>query len=144
MTEQNNETPLAQQARAIYDRQGEAAMLDFIEQHRALRRLALPAFSGEARLSDNSVVRVEEDTYNFDPSGPDQGGSPAGNPADNAAGDPQQRESSFQLAHRLPGTFDQDIIMARHCTPNTFLPSTSSAVIWPAFFWTASGAGTQG
>ena len=136
MTEQNNETPLAQQAREVYDCQGEAAMLDFIEQHRALRRLALPAFSGEARLSDNSVVRVEEDTYNFDPSGPDQEG--------NAAGDPQQRESSFQLAHRLPDTFDQDIIMARHCTPNTFLPSTSSAVIWPAFFWTASGAGTQG
>ena len=136
MTEQNNETPLAQQAQEVYDHQGEAAMLDFIEQHRAQRPLALPAFSGEARLSDNSVVRVEEDTYNFDPSGPDQGGSPAGNP--------QQRESSFQLAHRLPGTFDQDIIMARHCTPNTFLPSTSSAVIWPAFFWTASGAGTQG
>ena len=136
MTEQNNETPLAQQAREVYDRQGEAAMLDFIEQHRALRRLALPAFSGEARLSDNSVVRVDEDTYNFDPSGPDQGG--------NATGDASKRETSFQLAHRLPGTFDQDIIMARHCTPNTFLPSTSSAVIWPAFFWTASGAGTQG
>ena len=136
MTEQNNETPLAQQAQAVYDRQGEAAMLDFIQQHRAQRTLALPAFSGEARLSDNSVVRVEEDTYNFDPSGPAQEA--------NAADDASKRETSFQLAHRLPGTFDQDIVMARHCTPNTFLPSTSSAVIWPSFFWTASGAGTQG
>ena len=55
MTEQNNETPLAQQAQELYDRQGEAAMLDFIQQHRALRRLALPAFSGEARLSGSTV-----------------------------------------------------------------------------------------